>query len=251
MNFDIPENNATLYLMFVNYITGVVDQPGLTIIVPTHLTIHARSINAIVAIDPVDGALEYRLTHQGPVGPEIISFSGFNDIHKNIVNLEPDTQYTIRLYTDTGNGCELTEEHDVSTLVNDLENYEIADFEENGVFNLTSANDATRIELSSVMNTLFDTGDIVTVSVNTKPGLNTSFLKLGGSISINQTSGLLIPFDDSNGSGQGVTVVLSDDVTGVAVTYDDSNNTIDVNSNVYSPGDVLLLDGQKTRVLDF
>lgn len=251
VNFDIPENGTTLYLTFVNYTTGVVYQPGLTIIVPTHLTIEPRSINVVVTIDPVDGALEYRLTHQGPVGAEITSFSGFNDVNRNIVNLEPDTQYTIRLYTDTGSGYELTEEHDVSTLVNGSENYDIADFEEDGVFNLTSANDATRIELSSVMNTLFNTGDTVSVSVDTEPELNTSFIRLGESLTINQTSGLLIPFDGSNGSGQGVTVVLSDDVTGVAVTYDDSNNTIDVNSTVYSPGDVFILDGQKTRVLDF
>ncbi len=221
------------------------------LITPDPWEINTRSMNTVVEIESVAGASSYRLTYEGPDGKEIYAFSNFTDLNKNIVNLNPETQYIFRLYVDTGSGYELTQSLTTTTLSNNSSNHFITDFEENGVFDLTSMNDVSKTELSSVMDDLFETGDIVNVSVETKNNFNTSFVKLGDSIGINDVNGLLIPFDDTKGGGQSVGVVLSDQSTNVSVTYDDTNNTISLNSNVYNPGDVFILDGKKVRILDF
>lgn len=252
VNFDIPENNTVLYLTFVNALTGVVNQPNLTVLVPVFLTIETRSINIPITIDPVTGALAYRITYQTLTGRETTAFTDFTDLNKNIVNLEPETQYTIRLYTNKGNGYMLTNEIVTTTLSNSPGSYVIADFQREGLFDLTSVNnETTRAELSGVLDQLFATGDVVSVSIENNPQLDALFVKLGESLNVENVNSVLLPFDDSNGTGQNASIVLSDDVTSVSVDYDETNNVVDVGGTVYAPGDAFILDNRKVTVLDF
>ena len=259
VDFDIPPDNTTVYLTHANVGTNIVTsalpvlnvQSGVTVVVPSFLDVEARSINIPVTVSPVAGAVSYRVTYQGPTGSEVTAFSGFTDLEKkNIVNLVPETQYTVRLYTDTGSGYELTESDTTTTLENTPSSYVMADFERNGVFDLTVFNDTALSDLSSTMDQLFATGDTVGLSVGTNPYLETSFIRVGETLSIEDVSGVLIPFDTDSGSGQSVTIVLADS-SNVAVSYDESNSTISVDSSVYSPGDVFILDGRKVEVTDY
>jgi len=246
VNFSVPENNTTLYVTYMNAGTNDVLQPNLQIsLAPGTWNVEVRVINIKIGIGEVPGASSYRLTYEGPNGMEISAFSGFTDFSKNIVNLDPETQYTIRLYADTGNGYEMTQSFSTTTLANSSSNFVVADFVEDDIFNLRTINKDTRTELNDVMNELFNTGDIVNVSTYEK----LSFVKRSESLAIKNVNGVLLPFDAVN-TGQTVSLVLSDS-TNVPVVYDESINTITVGSTTYNPGDAFVLDGRKVSVLDY
>lgn len=76
------------------------------------------------------------------------------------------------------------------------------------------------------------------------------FVHLGDSFNIKGVDGLLIPFDATSGAGQDVDVVLSDGTTTIPVSFDESNNTISVESFTYSVGESFILDGEKASVVD-
>ena len=130
-------------------------------------------------------------------------------------------------------------------------NHDVTDFEVDGVFDLGDIDAATKENLSGVMKDLFTTGDKVIVSVGKYPNLKTTFVGLGGSANMNASDSLLLPFDDDGGVGQAINLTLTDDATNVSVIYDESTNTISVNSVAYAPGDVFILDGKKVNVIQY
>lgn len=254
VTYGIPSNNTTVYLTYVNIQTMTVYQPtgltgttvvlGVTISVPSLLSVTVRSINIPVVITAVSGAIEYRLTIEGPTGGEVIKVSGTTLLEHNITGIEAETQYTLRMYANTGSGYELSEETVVTTLVNTATNYEITDFEVDGLVNISSLG----AELDVVIDDLFNTGDIVGVSLSSNPILKSSFIKNGETLSIKDVDSTLIPFSTSSGTGQNVNVLLSDDVTTVPITYDETNQSITINSVTYNTGDSFILDGKKVTI---
>ena len=254
IDFDVSETNTVDYTTFVNISTEDVLQNALTILsigIVFPLVAQGRSINIPVEIAAVAGATRYEITYEGPAGGEIVAFSGGTALQYNILGVEPETQYTIRLYADTGSGYELVDEVVTTTLPNVATNYQKEDFLEDGVIVLNSLPETTIQNITGLINDILDTGDIVNVSVDTKPEVITSFINLGDSLSIREVNGLLLPFEVTSGAGQDVDVVLSDETTTVPISYDDTVNTITVAGVVYSPGDTFILDGKKITVFDF
>lgn len=251
VDFDVPENNTTLYATFANATAQTFLQPLLAVFKLSLISFEARSINIPVVITEVAGATSYRITYEGPDGVEVVAVSGVTTLQHNIVGVDPDTTYTVRLLADTGSGFELSEETTVTTLPNVATSFNAADFANgNGVFNLSSLSVAALSTLSPIFNDIFSTGDIVSVSVETRSDLNASFIKLGDTLSIKEISGVLLPFTAESGAGQDVNVVLSDDVTSVLIAYDETANTLRVGEEVHGPSDSFILDGKKAIVLE-
>ena len=219
--------------------------------VPPAIIIEERSINIPVVIQEVTGATEYEITYEGPTGGEIVAFSGSTDLTYNIVGVEPTTQYKIKLYAHTGTGLELVEELATTTLPNVAANYDITDFQEDGVTDLTSLDATALANITSVITELVNTGDAVSVSLPSNPELTTSFVDLGETISITGIDGVLLPFDDSSGAGQTVSLTLSDNITTVPIVYDEVGNTITIESVTHSTGDIFVLDGNAVEVFDY
>lgn len=251
VNFDLPENNTTLYYTYVNANTLAVVQDLLTIAMsPGTWEVLTRSVNIVISIGAIPEAIAYKFTYEGPEEVEKTSFSGLSlDQNKhNIANLDPNTQYTVRWYTDTGGGYDLTSETITTTLANTLANHSIADFEKNGVFDLTILDDKTLTELSVAMRNIFATGNVVKISINNKDEQST-VINVGETLSLENVEGVLLPFADAV-AGQRVSVVLSDSTT-IDVNYNESNNTLMVGTDTYAPGDVFTLNEKKVRVLEY
>lgn len=208
-------------------------------------------INIRVDVDDVPDAVALKLTYQSPTGSEITAFSEFLSGSKNVESLDPEVEYTMRLYVDSGSGYELGEEKAVTTLANSAANYVIDDFVQDGKNNLDGLNTAARTRMSAVMNDLFTTGDKISVSVGSKRGnMEAKFVNRGGTTRVSAADALLLPFDTESGAAQTISLQMSDDSTKV-VTYNDAANTISVDSVDYSPGDFFVVDGQKCTVFEY
>lgn len=270
VDLDLAGSNSVTYLTYTNLDNKTVFTDGSLVVLaagekasvydytglvtlfsaPTPLALEPRSINVPVVIEEVPGAIGYNVTYEGPTGGEITAVSGVTTLEHNITGLVLDTQYTIKLYADTGTGYVLTEELTTTTLPNVATNYDITDFQQGGVFNLSSLPEATISIINKVMNDLFSTGDTVSVSVKNFK-VNTSFIKLGDILSIGEINGVLLPFEETSGAGQDVSVILSDGTTTVSIGYDDTVDSITVSGVTYFPGESFILDGQKVTVVEY
>ncbi len=76
-----------------------------------------------------------------------------------------------------------------------------------------------------------------------------TFVNRGSTVAIDGAEALVAPFDENAGAGQEVTMTLSNNTTSV-VSYDETTNSVTVESNSYSPGDSFILDGKKVVVFD-
>lgn len=231
----------------------VFDYYGLTVVSVNiaPLIVEPSVITIPITITEVPGAIGYRVSYTGPDGNEITALSDVTTLEHSLTGIVPETEYTIKLYADTGNGYQLTEEIATTTLANVAANYDVNIFVEDGVINLSSLPDATISNIAEVMNELFTTGDLVSVSIQGKPELNTYFINLGDELSIDAIDGVLLPFVEASTPGQDVSVVLSDGSTIVGINFDEAVNTITVNNVVYSPGDSFVLDGKKVTVVEY
>lgn len=212
------------------------------------LTLESSVIDIPVVIGEVEGATGYRITYEGPTGGEVTSVTGTTTLEHTITGVEPGTEYTIRLYVDTGSGYQLEESSITTTLPNISTNYDKLDYQEGGFFNLTSLIASAFSSLSQVWDGIFGTGDVVSIDVPKRKDFKGSFINIGDTLSIKDIDGIVLPFETTSGTGQDVNVVLSDDTTTVAVTYDETQDTVTVNSVVYYPGQSFILDGKKVTV---
>ena len=249
------------HLTFANATTGELFTDGSITVVATDATtileysityLDARGgpINIVVDVLPVEGAVALKLTYQASAGVEETAFAGFTSGQKHVKSLEPETEYTLRLYSDSGAGYVLKETITVPTLSNDPENYNLDDFTEDGKIKIHGLRSEARERVSRVMNELFATGDEVEVLIRPNRYAHAKFLNRGGTHRIRDADALLIPFDADSGSAQMVNLQKEDDSV-VAVTYDESENTIDVQSVVYTPGDTFIIDGIKCTVVEY
>ena len=256
VTYEKPENNVTVFLTYVNTqtqmvyppsgITGTTTVLGVTVVVPSLLSVQVRSINIPVVMSAYDGATMYRLTIEGPTGGEVTKVSGTTILEHNLTGVVPETQYTVRMYGDTGSGYELLEETVVTTLINAAASYDVSDFMVDGVVTFGSLG----ADLDLVINDLLITGDVVSVSLPSNTSVKSSFIKNGETLSINDVESALIPFYSSSGSGQNINFILSDNVTTVPITFDETSESITVDSVTYSTGDSFILDGKKVTVYD-
>ena len=259
ITYGLPTNNTTVYRTYINIntmtvtsqpgLTGTTSVSGVTVVELTLLDITTRAINLVVDITEVSGSIGYRLTVEGPTGGEVTKVSSTLVLRHNLVGLLPETTYTIRMYSDTGSGYVLSQEMSVTTLVNTTSSYDMTDFEVDGVVSIGNIVDLGD-EFNSVMNDVFNTGDVVEVSIPSDPSVKSSFIKRGEVLSIKDVDSTLIPFSTSSGVGQNVSVTLSDDSTTVPINYNEASNSIEVNLVTYNVGSSFILDGRKVTVVD-
>lgn len=255
VDFDISETNTVLYTTFVSITTEDVLQPGLTVISigvfrPAFL-VSLRPTNILVAIVEVPGAIGYKITHESSDGGEVTAVSNVTTLEHNITGLTPATEYTIRLFADVGSGYDLLQELVATTLTNAAENYAIDDFLQDGVVNLTSLPEITVSNLTAVINELLETGDRVIISLNASVQQDTRFIKVGETLNADNIDGILLPFEENLGAGQNASILLADGATTVAITYDETRDSITLNGVVYFAGDTLVLDGKKVTVFEY
>lgn len=258
------------YLAFANVDTGELFTSGSVTPVVTdattvleysfsRLATEASPISVTTTVLPVDGAVDLKLTYQAPGEEEETAFTGFLGGTKSIDSLEPETEYTLRLYADMGTsaGYEFHEVTVTSTPANTADNYDVENFVEDGKVRLDRLSSSAKKSMSAVLNELFTTGDAVRVGVS-KGGRNyadATFVNRGGTQRIKQADSetvveaLLLPFEATSGAGQIVNLQLSDDSI-KTVQYDEAQNTVAVDSSVYWPGDTFLIDSLKCTVFE-
>lgn len=226
------------------------DGPNPVLPVPA-LTVSPRALNAKITVSPVDGATAYRLTSQKTGSTrESVAKSSFTDLNQTIPNLTPETEYTFRLYSTTGNSYALVGESTVTTLINSASNYDANDFVgASGRFDISSLDTASVGLIADVMNELFSTGDDIDIVVPGRGTKISKFVNRGGSVSIENSEALVAPFSKDAGAGQSVSLTLSDSSV-VVLSYDETTEAITVGATSYTSGESFVLDGNKATIVD-
>ncbi|CAM9201731.1 unnamed protein product [Pylaiella littoralis] len=236
----------------------VYDHGGSTVMYQAVLALSPGAINAKVTISDTPGAsTTYRLTYEGEgeTDTETTAYANFTSLNRNIRSLDPETVYTVRWYSrdDTESEYALLAEKTTRTLSNVATSYKPADFLEDGKYVLDSLDEDSRDDLASVMNEVFATGDRVGIRLGgiSSPQLEADFVNRGGSFDVSHSEALLLPFDESAGAAQTVNLVDEESGTTVAVSYDETANTVGVGSAVYGPGDSFIVGGKRVSVVEF
>lgn len=219
---------------------------------PIPLVLTPRALSIKVTVTPVTGGTGYRLTLQETGSDRVNTVkNNFTDLDQTIRNLVPETEYTVRLFSDMGTGVyDLVDESTVSTLANSASNYDTSEFGSNGRFDLRSLDNTSIALMSNFMNDLFATGDTIDINVQgSSRSKKSKFVNRGSTVSIADSEALVAPFSDDAGSGQTISMTLSDNSTST-VAYDETTNSVTIESTSYSPGESFVLDGKKVIVYD-
>lgn len=267
VDFDLPQSNTTTYYLTYGNLGGeeMFTDDTLTVLNSTATKVYnydksvvlflipplsftPRSINILVNIVEVTGAVRYMLTYQTDTVEESTAFSGFTDLVKNIKSLQPETLYTVRLYTDSGSGYVLTHTDTATTLVDTNDNIEVSDFLDGTIYDLSSLGPDAKSILSSHINSRLGTGDDLLVRTDKNKIIDAAFVNLNDSAPAEDA--LLVPFDVNSGTSQTINLVLADSSV-VQVHYHEGNNTIEINSTIYSAGDVFVIGGKKSTFFNF
>lgn len=215
-------------------------------------TTESQILSLDVTVSEVSGSTGYRLTTQETGSSlENITNDNFTTLTQTITGLKPDTEYTLRLYSTSGSGYELVDDSIVSTLENVAGNYDVNDFlNTGGRYDLTTLNTTSVEYISDIMNDLFTTGDLIDVNIQGTRGTKKStFVNRGATSIIGDSEALIAPFSTAGGTGQSVSLTLSDTTT-IPVAYNETTGELTIESNAYSSGDSLILDGKKVTIFD-
>lgn len=214
------------------------------------LQVFPGPINIRTKIGNAENATNYRVTYQASTGgQEITAATQTTSGTINITPLASETEYIVRVYVDSGAGFQILDTLTTTTLANDVANYTVDDFKVGDVFSLNKLDAASSGAMSQIFNDLFTTGDKIELKVGSK-SVTTDFVKRGESASVQNASGLLLPFDPAAGASQTVSLELSDTST-VSVNFDELSNTITIGAETYSPGTAFILDNKKVVVADY
>lgn len=196
-------------------------------------------------------ASAYRITYNLTGEDEIVSASGVQDLEYSFFNLEPNTEYTISVYSSTDDvNYTLYLNETVSTLSNTDANANIDAFlNEEGEYDFSHLTEATVSYIAPHLNSLATTGVRVNVNSTSIPDRNLQIVNTGSSVIIPDNDSLFIPFEQLSGSSQEITLELKDETT-LTVSYDEVANSIEINGVTYFGGDVLILDGRKVTIYD-
>ncbi len=214
---------------------------------PQYLTTTPGVSSVSATVVEVPGASSYMITiSESPSGIAQVTHIGISTGDVVIANLTPGTTYSVILHADTGSGYQAVFSETVATLENTASNYDKAEYATNGIYDLTTLQTSGFSLIGEVWNDVFDTGDKLVVNLGpTTPTV--SFVKVGETVSTD--SSVLIPFVASAGSGQSITLNLSD-APAVAVAYDETSNSVDIGGTVVEVGGSLVVGGKKVTVKD-
>jgi len=242
--------------------TRIFDVPSLGDwpVPPPPLTVTPTAITVNVVLEDT-GAIAYRLTFTPDGGSEVTSVDSTTELTHNINNLLPTTNYTISLYTDTGSGFVFVDSVATTTLANSAANYAAggADFADgSGGFDLTDLNDDSLALFSSVMDSLFTTGDDLAITLS---GITreTTYAKVGGTLVVDKAdTEPIVSIGFSGAALQTSTIDLTDDAdvtTSYGVDYDPITDPVKasytINGVTYVAGDSFILNGKKVTLAEF
>ena len=210
-------------------------------------TAGVTSISATVV--EIAGALTYqiRVGESGTTGTTTVTHTGISAGDFTIKALTPATTYTLELYADTGSGYSLVDTETVTTLANSAANYDTSVYGSDGKYDLSTLDGSSFSLLKEVINDVFSTGDKLEINLGSSNKSEVAFVKVGEAVSTEDS--ILVPFDSAGGSGQVITMNLSDTST-VSVTYDDVNNALNIGGSTVQVGESVVVDGKKLTVKD-
>lgn len=244
----IDETAWTVESVFPADVT-IFNYAGDTVVFVTpDMTFVSTPINTTVTINSsiLVGSSSYKLTSQKTGSDEVTVFNRVPSAEnvKRIVNLEPDTEYTIRVYS---NGTVLAGTSTFTTPANLIANYDTASlFDGDGVLLLNEVGDTSSGFLSNVLSDILTTGDKVNLGASFER--NATYINSGETVNVDNADTIVVPFVESSGPSQQITLGLTDNVTTIPVTYDETSNTVEVDSVVYSPGEYFIIDGFRVRI---
>lgn len=196
---------------------------------------------------PRNLARSYKVEYTGTDGSSGTLIS--SDTSIRVGSLTPNTEYEFVLYSSDGGSFRVYGESVTSTTQeNLLVNYDATDFENSsGIVDLTSLSTAELDFIGEHMNEVFSTGDEVVQSIS-NGSLDTIFVSRGDTINIadDKTNVFSVPFDESAGSGQQVSI--STGTQDIVVSYDETTDQIIVDGTAYSDGESFVVDGKKMKV---
>ena len=208
-------------------------------------TAGVSSISATVV--EVPGASTYRITiTEPPSGTVRIAHNDISPGDFVIGRLTPATTYTLQLLADSGNGFVVEDTETVTTLQNSAGNYDRNTFGSDGEFDLSVLDVSEFSLLDDVINDVFTTGDRLEVNLGPRSS-RVSFVRRGETVSTDES--ILAPFNADSGSGQQITMHLSDSST-VQVAYDETNNSLTIGGAGVQVGESIAIDGKKLTVAD-
>lgn len=209
--------------------------------VPVELLVVAPRVSSVfTTIAEFEGATSYSIIVKNN-GTTVAARNNVSLGDIDIGPLTPDTTYTVEFLADSVTVATET----FTTFQNISSNYDKTAFDKGGgKFDLSTMDLNT---LNSVMDDVFSTGEKLILKVGSKSS-TVSFVKLGETIPIDDS--VFASFDENNGSGQQFSLSLSDSSV-VAVSYDESTNSITIGSENIGVGESLVVDGKKCTVVNF
>lgn len=234
------------YIHVDGNIADLPDAPGLVSVVP-------RPMSIDLEWPVVSGATSYGVKYfagAADVGEKTTSVASTTKLTHSVKNLLPNTLYSVYSYyslDDTDPAVPMSSGQ-YMTLLNVASNHDVSLYaDERGGFDLRELSTRSLGALDDVMNDIFSTGDSVTFSLRGKRKTKSKFVKRGDTAAIEMDVSIAMPFSASGGSGQSVTLALTDETT-TAVAYDDTTEEISIGGTTYVVGDSLVLDDQKVTI---
>lgn len=194
------------------------------------------------------GATSYTLTVAENSGTEFIVEDSIGETETLVYNLNDNSSYDFRVYTDLNpsevvgeslsNATPVIDSTALTNMITEIPN------------DLTLFNSATVSEIQPFMGSSFSTNDAFKNRVVFNDSYlteDTKFVKDGETITLGESGSILTPFVPSGSAGQSVNLELSTS-TVETVAFDEVNNTITVEGTTYSPGDRFILDGKSCKV---
>lgn len=217
---------------------------------PFNFDLFPGPINIRVVFDDIEDAVAYRLSYETS-GIETVSNSGFTGTKSNIVNLTASSDYIVRLYAiyQSTTDYVLVETKSTQTKSNLPSNYDISDFSNDGLFDLSSLDASALNSLAGVMNDIFSTGDPLKIYLKSGSKSNVTFINLGDNLDVSDAEAVIFPFDADSGESQSASMLLSDNST-VSVEYDEINNSVMLDGVEYPIGVSLIIDNKKVSVFE-
>ena len=220
---------------------------------PSKMSLRLNPLGFIATWMPIQNATSYRVgISLGEQGENTINTRyTTTDILKYRHSAQSGITLTVYLYYDTAtetNTLDAIRTITVPSNSNSVDDFDKSFFENDsgdGSFDISTVS----IDISSVLNELFDSGDDLQVSLPTGRKVRTKFVKRGETVAVSSDASIAIPFSADAGSGQSVSLTLSDSST-LAVTFNESTEEITVGGTTYASGESFIVDGKKVTVVD-
>lgn len=219
---------------------NIADLPPDPYIEPVTFTVSPSVFFLDVEWEAIESSLSYKVEYNSENSSETPETIVTSLTNLRISNLEPDSAYSISLFssTDSISYEQVGTSGSFSTLENVVSNIDVETLRNSeGVFDISNFESD---DLDQHMNALFETGDLVVRSVNNEP-VTTTFVKDGGSYPLEQG---VFSFAFSPSIGAGQTASLGD----ANISFDEVNDVIVVDGVSYADGESFTLNGKIVTV---